>query len=107
MLGLGRIVLLAVEAAASTPFRWGNVSEGNGISIAITGMLIVFLALTLITWSIAALPRILAVLDPYLPAIEHHHPAPPPAESLPADEERVVAAIGLVLFIEMQKTTKQ
>ena len=100
-------VMLAVEAERPVAFQWGNISDGNGIPIAITGMLIVFVALTLISFAIAALPRILTAIDPYLPAVDHRHQPLPPAESLPADEERVVAAIGMVLYAEMRKANKQ
>jgi len=89
------------------PFRWANVSEGNAIAIAITGMLIVFTALTLISVFIAALPKILSAIEPYLPAAEDHHDAPTTAESLPTDEEKIVAAIGHVLHTEMQHMLKQ
>ncbi len=84
---------------------WHNVVEGDGIAIAITGMLIVFVALVLIAGAIAALPKILAVLDPILPVADHHHHAPTPSERVPADEEKVVAAIGMVLHTEMQKAS--
>lgn len=99
-------LLFAAETDGLTAFRWGNVADGNGIAIAITGMMIVFVALSLIAGAIAALPHILAVLDPYLPGVEHHSQALPPAESLPADEEKVVAAIGMVLFTELQRASK-
>jgi Na+-transporting methylmalonyl-CoA/oxaloacetate decarboxylase gamma subunit len=99
--------LLAVETNGPTAFQWSNVTDGNGIAIAITGMFIVFVALLLISSTIAALPHILSVIDPYLPVVEHQHQAPSPIESLPADEERVVAAIGMVLLTEMQKAAKE
>lgn len=99
--------MLAVEADRPVAFQWENISEGNGIPIAITGMLIVFVALTLIACAIAALPRILTAIDPILPAADHRHQPLPPAEGLPADEERVVAAIGMVLYAEMRKANKQ
>jgi hypothetical protein len=98
-------LVLAVETSRPTPFQWSNVEDGNGIAIAITGMLIVSVALILISGAIAALPHILAVLDPYLPAAEHHH-APTPTERLPADEEKIVAAIGMVLHSEIQKASQ-
>jgi oxaloacetate decarboxylase gamma subunit len=84
-------------------YRLANVSDGNAIAISITGMLIVFVALALITVFIAALPRLLTALDPYLPAVDVHHHEAAPAESLPLDEERIVAAIGTVLHHEMQR----
>jgi len=97
----------AADPAGFPPFRWANVSEGNAIAIAITGMLIVFTALTLISVFIAALPKILSAIEPYLPTAEDHHDAPTAAESLPTDEEKIVAAIGHVLHAEMQHALKQ
>ena len=101
------IYILAADPERFPPFRWANVSEGNAIAIAITGMLIVFTALTLISVFIAALPKILSAIEPYLPAVEDHHHAPTAAESLPSDEEKIVAAIGHVLHTEMQHLLKQ
>ena len=101
------IYVQAADPEGFSPFRWANVSESNAIAIAITGMLIVFTALTLITVFIAALPRILTAIEPYLPAMEDHHHAPTTAESLPIDEGKIVAAIGHVLHTEMQHMLKQ
>ncbi len=101
------IYVQAADPEGFPPFRWANVSEGNAIAIAITGMLIVFTALTLISVFIVALPKILSAIEPYLPAVEDHHHAPTTAESLPTDEEKIVAAIGHVLHTEMQHVLKQ
>ncbi len=73
-------------------YNFQNVVDGQGISIAITGMLIVFSALVLISSFIAVLPRALA-------AISHRFPEPPdpaPAGDTTADPA-VVAAIGIAL----------
>ncbi len=99
------IYILAADPESFPPFRWANVSEGN--SIAITGMLIVFTALTVISVFIAALPKLLSAIEPYLPAVEDHHDALTTAESLPTDEEKIVAAIGHALHTEMQHVLKQ
>ena len=79
------------------------ISRGNGVSIAITGMLIVFVALTVISLFIRMLPEILAWLGPILPKLEPHGHPPTVAEQLPLDNERIVAAIGYVLHREMEK----
>ena len=105
------IYVQAADPAGFPPFRWANVSEGNAVAITITGMLIVFTALTLISVFIAALPRVLSAIEPYLPAAEDHHDAPTTAESLRSDdgksnEEKIVAAIGYVLRTEMQHMLK-
>ncbi len=73
-----------------------GIAEAHGFSIAITGMLIVFVALSLITLCVAKLPVVLEALDPWLPELEPHGP-PTPAEQLPRDEEQIVAAIGYAL----------
>lgn len=106
------IYILAADPEGFPPFRWANVSEGNAIATAITGMLIVFAALTLISVFIATLPKILSAIEPYLPAVEDHHDAPTTVESLrsdeeKSDEEKIVAAIGHVLHTEMQHVLKQ
>ena len=73
-----------------------NIADGQGIDIAITGMLIVFSVLVLISGFIALLPRILAT-------IARKYPESPGVPSQPlttgplADEEAVLAAIGYVL----------
>jgi oxaloacetate decarboxylase gamma subunit len=95
-------MLLTLFAVTS----WENVEKGEGIAIAITGMLIVFLALVLISTFVASLPFVLNKLEPYLPHIEHHSPQTV-AESLPTDEEKIVAAIGFVLHHEMQNVLKK
>jgi hypothetical protein len=60
------ICILAVGPEGFLPFRWANVSEGD--AIAITGMVIVFTALTLISVFIAALPKILSAIEPTIVA---------------------------------------
>jgi oxaloacetate decarboxylase gamma subunit len=82
---------------------WEAIVEGNGIAISITGMLIVFAALVIISVFIALVPRLLELLDPVLPKGHHHYATPSPDEQTPLDHEKVVAAIGLVLHTELQK----
>ena len=52
-----------------------NIIDHDGLSLALTGLAIVFAALTLISVFIAVLPRILAAIEPWLPESEHD-PAP-------------------------------
>ena len=87
------------------PSGWGAIVEGNGISISLTGMSIVFVALAIIATSIAVIPHVLALLEPILPKGHATHASPTPAEQLPGDQQKVVAAIGLVLHTEMQKVS--
>ena len=97
------IWLLAQSAEPAPKSGWQNIVDGRGISISLTGMAIVFAALVIITLFIAAVPRVLDVLEPYLPKGHGHHASPSPGEETPLDHEKVVAAIGMVLHTEMQK----
>ncbi|MBS10735.1 MAG: hypothetical protein CME19_03920 [Gemmatimonadetes bacterium] len=73
-----------------------NIIDGQGIPIVITGMVIVFFALTLISLFIAALPRILERIAQRWPEPEgHHHSAPAAAQAGVTDD--VVAAIAVAL----------
>ena len=74
-----------------------NIIDGQGISIAITGMVIVFFALCLISLFIAALPRILnwvALLWPEPEGDYGHGPSP---ETSDAVSDEIVAAIAVTL----------
>ena len=79
------------------------ISKGEGLSIAVTGMLIVFFALVIISLFIGFLPLALKKLEPILPRLESHAESPSAAEQLPSDHEKIVAAIGFVLHLEMEK----
>ncbi len=89
-----------------TGFR--AIIEGNGIAITITGLLIVFAALTAISLFIGALPILLRVFGPYLPEIESPHDQPVgnsrAAEAAPKDglDPRLVAAIGWAMHASRQ-----
>lgn len=60
-------------------------------AIAITGMLIVFSALILISLALTALPKALAVLNQYYPE-KADHTAPPPRKSSAGDQDLAAAA---------------
>ena len=66
-----------------------NVIEGEGVPVSVTGMLIVFSSLALISLSIAALPGILKLVAGLLPEEGEGKAV--------AVDERVVAAIGYIL----------
>ena len=83
---------------------WQNIVEHNGLTIAAIGMLIVFCALVFITLFIGALPKVLAALDPFLPEMHGSHGPPAAAERTKVDEEKVIAAIGMVLHRARQNT---
>jgi Na+-transporting methylmalonyl-CoA/oxaloacetate decarboxylase gamma subunit len=78
----------------------------RGITIAITGMLIVAIALLLIFAFISALPHILAIVGKYFPEVEDPHGRSSTTQSHPesqvADDEAVMAAIGFVLHSRLQ-----
>lgn len=76
---------------------------GQGTSIAIAGLMIVFTALVLISLFIASLPRILAMVAKVWPEVDDPHSHPGHHESSVPDDAAVLAAIGFVLHTEMQK----
>lgn len=86
--------LLVTEAVKDQP-------DPNMIVIAITGMIIVFAALLILTLFLTALPKILEVVNEHFPPSEHGHGhsakpvAAPKKESL---EEDLVAAIAVALL---------
>lgn len=97
-------LLLPILAQSS---GWQGVADGNGLAISITGMLIVFVALTAITLFIAALPKVLAVIEPWFPeSAGHHHGAAPSAPATApasaADDGAVIAAIGFAVHSRSQ-----
>ena len=88
---------------ADIEFSVQNVIDGQGISIALTGMAIVFVALTLITMFIATLPRLLEAASAFLPPEAERHAAPA-AASAAGDrlDEEALAAIGFALHVQRQ-----
>ncbi len=85
-------------------FSVQNIVDHNGVGIAITGMSIVFVALTMIAMFIAALPKILAVVEKFLPpeSESHHHSAQAPQAAPVADDNEMIAALGYALHLETQ-----
>ena len=81
---------------------FSRVTDSEGIAIAVTGMFIVFAALSLITVFIFALPHLLAVVSKVLPETVDKHAVPDRSEGL-LPNEPVLAAIGFVLHTEIQK----
>jgi sodium pump decarboxylase gamma subunit len=81
-----------------------NIWEHDGLGIAITGMIIVFAALSLISVFISWLPHILQGLSLVLPAERPTHPAVP----LPAaNEEELIAAIGVALHQHSRRPSNE
>ncbi|WP_320173013.1 OadG family protein [Maridesulfovibrio sp.] len=77
-------------------FSWDNVVAGNGVSLSVTGMSIVFLALVFVSLYIALLPKITAVFNKIIPPSAHHSgpvaSAPAPQVKTGPSEAEVVAA---------------
>lgn len=78
-------------------------TASRGISIAITGMLIVACALILICLFIGSLPKVLAAVATVWPETVEPHGAKTHPESLVADDDSVLAAIGFVLHHRLQQ----
>jgi Na+-transporting methylmalonyl-CoA/oxaloacetate decarboxylase gamma subunit len=79
-------------------FNVQNIIDGQGVSIAITGMVIVFFALSVISLFIAALPPILERVARRWPESEGHHgTAPSTKMANEAISGEMVAAIALTL----------
>lgn len=92
------LLLAATEPADLAPAisGWDAVQAANGLSIAITGTLIVFTALAAISLFIGILPKVLTALGPWLPEIDSHHDAPASAAVMPDSDDRgkLAAAIA-------------
>lgn len=70
----------------------------DGIWLSVTGMLIVFSALVLVSLFISWLPRGLAWINEVFPEApdHHHHPSPPRTPGNGIDEELVVAIAAVL-----------
>lgn len=98
-------LLCLAQAAAPAPPTDASIGglrailEADGLGITVTGMLIVFAALTTISLFISLLPKVLDLLEPYLPEIGAHAAAASvPASGANRDiDPRAVAAIGWAL----------
>lgn len=78
-------------------------STSQGISIALAGMLIVGVALSLISLFIAYLPRVLEAIARYWPEVDEPHVKMSHPDSMVPDNHAVLAAIGYVLHCEFQQ----
>ena len=70
----------------------------QGLDLAFVGMSIVFTALVLVSVFIAVLPRILAVIHPYIPPAQLHTQSHSKENDAPA----IAAAIGFALHAHRQ-----
>lgn len=83
---------------------WQNVIDGNGIGITVTGMLIVFSGLLLISLFIAALPRALELKGRIAAIRDISAPVPTAAATEPPSEAEIMAVISLVLHLETERS---
>ena len=72
---------------------WQRILDNQGFEIAFTGMFIVFLALSVISLSIAVLPKVMETLGGVLPE-RPHTPAEPDTAR---DDEALAVAVGIAL----------
>lgn len=87
-------------------YSWQNVVDGNGIGITLTGMLIVFSGLLLISLFITVLPRILE-LQSRLRSQRGSSPAvtqPVVMVDEEPSEAEIMALISLVLHLETERS---
>lgn len=85
-------------------FSWQNVHDGNGISLAIAGMIIVFVSLSLISTIIALLPYLMEYLYIILPDKVTKKPS---KESIRQADSAVIAAIGVALANNMKSSPRK
>lgn len=81
---------------------WENVAQYDGVSIAITGILVVFAVLSVISGFIALLPRLLARLNTVLPESPERHGTSQAAASgnVESQDAAVAAAIGYAMYLK-------
>ncbi|MDR4506357.1 MAG: OadG family protein [Candidatus Scalindua sp.] len=79
-----------------------NILDGRGFDISITGMVVVFTALALISAFISLLPAILRIVNRIFPQEEASH-APSLSRSSHTPENEVIAAIGFALHMAKEK----
>ena len=72
-----------------------NILNAQGFTVAITGMLIVFAALTIISIFISLLPRLVVLLATIFPE-GHHHAVQ--GKATKQDDDKLLAAIGFGLL---------
>ena len=78
-----------------------EISASAALPIAITGMLIVFTALILISLALTALPGILAVLHKYYPEKPEYSPVP----SRSSGDQELAAAAAFAMHIHRGGTS--
>ncbi|MBN2645660.1 MAG: OadG family protein [Desulfuromonadaceae bacterium] len=84
-------------------FSPSNILTGNGIAITLTGMLIVFSGLLLISLFISSLPRLLSWLDQLKQKTPAATDSSISAQATELTEPEIHAAISLVLHLELER----
>jgi Na+-transporting methylmalonyl-CoA/oxaloacetate decarboxylase gamma subunit len=82
-----------------------NVLDGHGIAISLTGMLIVFSGLVLISLFITQLPNLLALYDRLTTRRSDQSVPVPTAPEASDREEDIMTAIALVIHLELERLT--
>lgn len=88
---------------ADLTFDVQSIVDNDGIGIAVTGIAIVFVALVAVTLFIAALPRVLKMLEGVLPPEREHHPAVSMPTEVPVPDDSIAVAIGFALHSRQRK----
>ena len=78
---------------------WENIAEIGGVSIAITGMTVVFVVLTTISGFITLLPKALDLLHQYHPEAEHHREPVVESSRSTSPDEAIAVAIGYAMHM--------
>ncbi len=86
--------------ATADVVRQENLAEGG--TIALVGLLIVFLVLIFLSVFIATLPKVLDLVGKFLPESDEHHSIADEEHNEDAELE-LLAAIGFVLHTEFQR----
>jgi len=83
-----------------------NVLDGHGIAITLTGMLIVFAGLVLISLFITQLPNLLALYDRLTTRqVRESASDPGGTPEVAGQEDEIMTAIGLVIHLELERLT--
>ncbi len=83
-----------------------NVLDNHGIAITVTGMLIVFSGLVLISLFITQLPNLLSLYDRLTTrAVRDAVPVEEAVSDAAMQEDEIMTAIGLVIHLELERLT--
>jgi Na+-transporting methylmalonyl-CoA/oxaloacetate decarboxylase gamma subunit len=89
--------MLAHSLMLGLTFDTAKILEHDGLSIALTGMTIVFIALSGISVFIACLPKILTLVGRYFPEADESAGHNPATSGPPVIDKAMVAALALAM----------